>query len=85
MKRNIVEVEIKKSANESVFFLRDRGIPYEMSVESLMEHIKNTHSRMVMFETIEEDKLLLKGYFMVNNEKTLLKQLRKAGKAQISF
>lgn len=85
MKKNFVEVEIRKNALEFVLYIRDKGVLYEMTIDELVDLIEKRRYRVVQFETIENDRVLLSGYFIYKNKDTIYKQLKKAAKAQLPF
>lgn len=84
MKRHVLDICIQKQGKETVFFLKDlNDVLHETSLDTIVEQIVEFAVELVYFETIEQENILLSGYLVVKNKKSITKHLKKVAKAQL--
>jgi rRNA-processing protein FCF1 len=76
-----LNIQIKKNEQQHSFWYQDE----EVSLQDVIETLKKTNKRMIYFETIENEQVLLSGYFIYTTDKQLKRQLKRAAKAQVTF
>jgi len=81
MKPTILHIQIKKNEQEHSFWHEKQ----EISMEEILSMVKETKKHMLYFETVENEQVLLSGYFVYTNDTHFKRQLKRAAKAQVTF